>query len=95
MPLYEYKCERCGTVFEVLPRTMDLDQAIQKMRDAGYAEPFTAVSFRKPLTFPLPEEALYAFSLPGRFVLVGALTGKVTTETPTDGVEAPTFLTQP
>ena len=84
-----------GTVFEVLPRTMDLDQAIQKMRDAGYTEAFTAVSFRKPLTFPLPEEALYAFSVPGRFILVGALTGNVTTETPTEGVGPSAFFTQP
>ncbi|MCK4340766.1 MAG: hypothetical protein KAY37_03475 [Phycisphaerae bacterium] len=72
-----------GTVYERLPREMSLGEAVQKMRDAGYTADFTAVTLRKPLTFPQPEEALYAFSLTGHYVMVGALTGEVTTETAT------------
>ena len=71
-----------GTVYETLPRQIGLADAIQYMRDAGHTAPFTSVTLRKPLTFPEPEEALYAFALPGRFVLVGALTGEVTVEIP-------------
>ena len=71
-----------GTVYERLPRVLDLAQAIQNMRDAGHIGSFPSLTLRKPLTFPQPEEALYAFSLPGRFVLVGAVTGEVTVEIP-------------
>lgn len=71
-----------GTVYETLPRQIGLAEAIQYMRDAGHTAPFTSVTVREPLTFPPPGEALYAFSLPGRFVLVGALTGEVTVEIP-------------
>ncbi|MBN1343160.1 MAG: hypothetical protein JXQ73_10795 [Phycisphaerae bacterium] len=70
-----------GTVFERLPRHMSLAQAIEHMRDAGYTQTFTAVDLRKPLKVPLPEEAFYIFTLPDRYVLVGAVTGKVTEET--------------
>ncbi len=69
-----------GTVFEDLPREMDLDDAVQLMRDAGYDEPFSAVTLRKPLTNPLPSEAYFVFTLPGKYVLVGALTGQVSEE---------------
>ncbi len=71
-----------GTVYERLPRVLNLAQAIQKMREAGHIGSFSMVTLRKPLTFPQPEEALYAFSLPGRFVLVGAETGEVSVEIP-------------
>jgi len=69
-----------GTVFEPLPRQMTLAEAIRLMRNAGYSDAFAEVIFRKPLTWPQPEEALYIFPLPGRFVLVGALTGEVNEE---------------
>lgn len=71
-----------GTVFEELPREMDLPEAVEHLRDAGYDQPFSAVALRKPLTVPLPDEAYFIFSLPGVFVFVGALTGQVTEEPP-------------
>jgi hypothetical protein len=71
-----------GTVYESLPRQISLAQAIKYMRDAGHVASFTSVVLRKPLIWPEPEEAFYAFTMPGRFVLVGALTGKVWTEIP-------------
>lgn len=71
-----------GMVYEALPRTMNRTDVINHMCEAGYTDSFSAVSFHKPLTFPLPEEALHAFSLPGRFVLIGAVTGTVSEEAP-------------
>lgn len=73
-----------GTVYERLPRQISLAQAIEFMRNAGHTDAFAGVTLRKPLTWPQPEEALYSFSLPGMFVLVGALTGEVQTEIPQD-----------
>ena len=69
-----------GTMYERLPRDMSLDQAVLLMRLAGHAEPFTAVTLRKPLTFPVPDEASYMFTQAGQFVLVGVESGEVTTE---------------
>jgi hypothetical protein len=69
-----------GTMYERLPRTMTLTTAVQFMRDAGYGAAFSQVVLRKPLTFPVPDEAYYAFSLTDRVVLVGMATGEVTEE---------------
>jgi len=69
-----------GTVYERLPRVMSLTTAIGKLRGAGYADPFTDLVLRKPLTNPEPAEAFYIFTLPGRFVFVGMLSGEVTEE---------------
>lgn len=69
-----------GTVYERLPRELSLADAVARLRDAGYDGLFTSVTLRKPLTFPQPEEALYAFSVGGQFVLVGAETGNVANE---------------
>jgi len=79
-----------GTVFDPLPRNMTLAQALQLARDAGYTDAFTSITFRKPLTFPPVEEALYAFTMPGRYVLVGALSGEVSEESAL--ADAPTLL---
>ena len=69
-----------GTIFERLPRVLSLGDAVTNMRDGGFTDDFSAVTLRKALTFPVPTEASYAFSLPGQFVLVGAETGTITTE---------------
>lgn len=66
-----------GTVFESLPREMDLPEAVALLRNAGYDEPFSAVALSRPLTNPLPEEAMFIFTLPGKYVFVGALSGEV------------------
>lgn len=68
------------TMYERLPRTMTLTTAIQFMRDAGYDAPFSRVVLRKPLTFPVPYEAYYAFRVGSRSVLVGMATGEVSEE---------------
>ena len=73
-----------GSVYERLPQDMSLSTALEKVREAGYENDFSAVTLRKPLTFPQPEEALYSFSLPGQYVMVGVLTGEVTTEIATE-----------
>jgi hypothetical protein len=65
------------TVFEELPREMSLAQAVGLLRDAGYDEPFSAVALRRPLVDPLPDEPYFVFTLPGKFVFVGVLTGHV------------------
>jgi hypothetical protein len=70
-----------GTVFESLPREMDLVEAVGLLRDAGYDEPFSSVVFRRPLTNPLPDEAMFIFTLPGKYVSVGAISGQVNEET--------------
>jgi hypothetical protein len=69
-----------GTMYERLPRTMTLATAVQFMRDAGYTGSFSQVVLRKPLTFPVPDEAYYAFTLAHRVVLVGMATGEVSEE---------------
>jgi hypothetical protein len=69
-----------GTIFERVPRVMSLETAIEKMRGAGYTDDFDGVSLRKPLTNPEPNEAYYVFDLPGKFVLVGMISGEVTEE---------------
>jgi hypothetical protein len=69
-----------GTMYERLPRTMTLTTAIQFMRAAGYDAPFSQVVLRKPLTFPVPYEAYYAFTMGSRTVLVGMATGEVSIE---------------
>lgn len=68
------------TMYERLPRTMTLTTAIQFMRAAGYDDPFSQVVLRKPLTFPVPYEAYYAFTVGSRSVLVGMATGEVSEE---------------
>ncbi len=75
-----------GTVFDPLPRSMSLADALALARAAGYTDDFSNVVFRLPLTFPQPEEALYALSMPGRFVLVGAVSGEVSEEAPQDAM---------
>ena|GEM_PF-1161805 len=69
-----------GTMYERLPRTMTLATAITFMRNAGYGDPFSEVTLRKPLTFPMPREAYYIFKIGAHFVLVGMETGEVTLE---------------
>lgn len=69
-----------GTIFERLPRLVSLADAVGLMRDAGHTGDFTGVVLRKPLTWPLPEEAFYGFSVSGGFVTVGAETGAVSGE---------------
>ena len=69
-----------GTMYERLPRTMTLTTAVQFMRDAGHDGAFSLVVLRKPLAFPVPNEAYYAFTLSDRVVLVGTATGEVTEE---------------
>ena len=69
-----------GTVYERLPRVLSLCDAVDRMRAAGYTGPFTSVTLRKPLIFPVPDEALYALALSGQNVLVGAETGTVSVE---------------
>jgi hypothetical protein len=69
-----------GTIYERVPRVMSLKTAIELMRKAGYSDTFSTVVLRKPLTNPEPIEAFYIFSLPGRLVLVGMVTGEVTVE---------------
>lgn len=80
-----------GTVIDPLPRDMTLAQALELARAAGYSDAFASVAFRKPLTFPPVDEALYALNMPGRYVLVGAETGTVAEESNRD---EPTFLEQ-
>ena len=69
-----------GTKYELLPRTMTLTTAIQFLRDAGYNDPFSRVVLRKPLTFPVPDEAYYIFAIGDESVLVGMATGEVSRE---------------
>lgn len=75
-----------GDIYDPLPRTMALGEAIQKIRDAGYAQPFRYVSMRKPLIHPMPKEAYYIFAMimdpadPNSFikyVFVGMESGEV------------------
>ncbi len=73
-----------GTVYDALPRQMNLARAIELMREAGHTAPFTSTVLRKPLTYPPPTEAIYAFPMLGRFVIVGAVTGEVSVEIPED-----------
>lgn len=80
-----------GTVYDPLPRTMSLADALARARAAGYTDDFSNVTYRLPLTFPQPEEALYALSMPGRFVIVGAVSGNVTEEA---SRTEPDFLTE-
>ncbi len=69
-----------GTMHERLPRTMTLTTAIQFLRDAGHDDPFSQVVLRKPLTFPVPDEAFYIFTVGEQAVFVGTETGKVNVE---------------
>ncbi len=64
-----------GTVYERLPQTLTLADAVAVVRDAGYAAPFAEVVIRKPLTWPMPDEAFYALLIEGQYVLVGAESG--------------------
>ena len=69
-----------GTMYQRLPRTMTLTTAVQYLRDAGYKDGFSEVVLRKPLEFPVPDEASFAFKIGSKYVLVGMKTGKVTGE---------------
>lgn len=66
------------TMYQRLPRTMTLATAVQYLRAAGYDAAFSQVLLRKPLRFPVPEEAYYAFKIGKKYILVGMSTGTLT-----------------
>jgi hypothetical protein len=64
-----------------VPFGMDLSDAIERKRNAGYVDPFNQVILRFPLT-PDANEPLYIFidSVHRRGVIVGAKTGQVSAQ---------------
>jgi hypothetical protein len=63
-----------------LPLELSLENAIEKMREAGYASPFTAMTIRMPVSATIYTEAFYIFTISGQpFVFVGTKTGTVFT----------------
>lgn len=54
------------------PIKLDLVEAANLMKAAGYAEPFINVTLRWPLAYPMPKEPSYIFGLGnGMFIFVG------------------------
>ena len=64
-----------------LPLQRGLSEAIDLLHEAGYTDPFSDVTLRKPL-YPGIDEALYIFTIPAKevYVFIGVDTGTVSTE---------------
>jgi hypothetical protein len=67
--------------FITLPLQRGLSEAIEILHGAGYTDPFSYVTLRKPL-YPGIDEASYIFTIPaiGQYVFVGVDTGDISTE---------------